>query len=245
MKMKIDLDKMEDRAVKFLDDGKLGCAERALKQMLKNRPNCLPAHFHLARVYRKKNDFNSALYHARRTIRLNPFERNAYLNLGLIYDLMGRDKLAALNYKKELSSNPDSAETLWNIGRLCFRRHRWLAASKYLQHCFDIGFLYEVEETVDRLGECYYRLNDLRAYIRLFQTYVQMFPKASWAFANLGRAFLQAKDYKAALLNLSIAKRLGKKNIDIPFEVARKKYEYKQLKVVSPRSSGQELGGCM
>jgi len=122
---------------------------------------------------------------------------------------MGRDRLASFHYRRELSRNADCAEALWNLGRLYFRSHRWLQASKTLRRCLDLGFMFEIEDTVDKLGFCYTKLGDLRSYIQIFTTYVRIFPRASWAFANLGRALLQAGDYRGAVLRLSRANKLG------------------------------------
>ena len=202
---------MEDEAVRLLDDGKLRRSERVLKQMLGSDKNCLPAHFNLARVYRRTEEYDRALFHSRRTLKLNPKESNAHLNLGLIYECMGRDKPATAHYRKELASNPTSKETLFNIGRLYFEKHRWLQASKYLQYCFDLGHKFELEDTVDKLGFCYYKRRDLKPYISLFTEYVRMVPDAAWAFANLGYALLYADDYKGAVLRLSRANQLRPK----------------------------------
>jgi Tfp pilus assembly protein PilF len=67
-------EKMEDEAVRLFDGGKLRRAERVLKQMLASDPNCLPAHFQLARVYIRTGEYECALSHARRTLKLNPKE---------------------------------------------------------------------------------------------------------------------------------------------------------------------------
>jgi len=216
------MDKNEDEAVRLLEGGKLRQAERILKKMLAVESNCLAAHFHLSRVYRRTQEYELALCHARRTLRLNPEEPNACLNLGLIYDELGRDSLAISYYKRELSRNASSAETLWNIGRIYFKKHQWLRAAKYLHRCFDLGFKPDLEDTVDKLGMCYHKLHDVRSYIELFTRYVQMFPNAGWAFVNLGRALLFVNDYKSATLRLSTAKRLGHGKI-VGTELARAK----------------------
>lgn len=214
---------METAAVRLLDTGRLRRSERVLKQMLAVDPSCLAAHFHLARVYRRTREYERALHHGRRALELNPMERNGCLNLGLIYELMGQDNRAVFYYKRELSRNPGSAETLWNIGRLYFRKHRWLHASQYLRRCFDTGFEYEIEYTVHKLGICYDKLGDVQSYLDVYTSYVQMFPKEPWAFANLGRALLYAKNYKGAVLRLSTAKRLGnKKSVDVQLARAKK-----------------------
>jgi tetratricopeptide (TPR) repeat protein len=218
----MNLDEMEDQAVLLLDGNKLRRAEHVLKQMIIDVPNCLPAHFHLARVYRRTEEYDRALYHARYTLKLSPTEPNACLNLGLIYELLGRDERAKFYYKKELSRNPANAETLWNIGRLYFKGHRWLDASKYLRACFETSFKFEMEDTIYKLGFCYYKLRDLKSYIEVFASYVRINPNAAWAFANLGHALLDAKDYKGAVLRLSRASQLGvKKNIAVELARAR------------------------
>jgi len=213
---------MEDEAVRLLDSGRLRRAERVLKRLLANDPNSLTAHFQLALVYWRTEEYKCALFHARRTLKLNPKETNAALNLGLIYDTMGRDKLANFYYKKELSRNPDSGETLFNIGRLYFRKHQWLRASQYLLHCFDVGNLYMVEDTVYKLGDCYYELRDLQSYIDILIRYLKMVPNASWAAANLGCALLRVKDYKGAVQWLSRANKLGVRN-SVAVELAQAK----------------------
>ena len=207
-----NIDKMEDKAVRLFDGGKLRRAEHVLKRMLANDPNCLPAHFQLARVYIRTGEYKCALSHARRTLMLNPKEPNASLNLGLIYDIMGQAKLAAFSYKRELSLYADSPETLFYIGRLCFRQHRWLHASKYLRRCFEVGYLYKVEDTVYKLSDCYYKLRDLRSFIDILTLYLKIAPNASWAAANLGCALLRARDYKRAFRWLSRANQLGVRN---------------------------------
>ena len=83
--------------------------------------------------------------------------------------------------------------------------------------------MFEIEDTVYMLTTCYFKLHDHQSYIDTFTKYVQMFPSASWAFANLGRALLEAKDYKGAFLRLSTAKRLGHwKSVDVELAHARK-----------------------
>lgn len=212
---------LEDKAVQLIDRGQLRRAESVLKRMLADDSNCLPAHFHLARLYRRTKHYRRALYHGRRTLRLHPQEANASLNLGLIYEFMGNDRRAAFHYKKELSRNPNSGETLYNIGRLYFNRHRWRQASTYLARCFDVGFMHEMEDTVDKLGLCYYNLEDVQSYIGLHTGYLKMCPRAYWAAANLGRALLYVKDYRGAVRWLSVASKGGKNKKGLLSDLAR------------------------
>jgi len=218
----MNTDELEDEAERLLDGGKLRRAERVLKQMLAINANCLAAHFQLARVYRRTKKYDLALRHARRTLRLSPNERNACLNLGLIYDLMDNRKLAAFYYKKELSRNFGSPETHWNIGCLYFEKRQWLRASKHLRYCFENAFKPHFEDATNKLAICYHKLHDVRSYIDVFTEYVQIVPNAAWAFTNLGRALLAVKDYKSAVLRLTTAQRLGNRK-SVVIELARAK----------------------
>jgi tetratricopeptide (TPR) repeat protein len=204
-----NLDKMVDDAEFLLENGKLRRAERLLKKMLANDPNCISAHFNLARVYIDTKEYDLALRHARRTLKLNPTETNACLNLGVVYDLMERDNLAISYYKRELSRNPGNEVTLWNIGRLYYEKHRWHQASQNLRHCIEVGYLYKDGDTMMKLGFCYYKLRDNQSYIDAYRRYLLLVPRASWAAVNLGYALMRAKDYRSAALWLTRAIQLG------------------------------------
>ena len=180
--------------------------------MLKANPSCLAAHFHLARVYRRTGQYKKALSHGLKVLKMNKEEGNANLNVGIIYDLMGKHDKAFSYYKTELSINPHSLETEWNIGRLYFSRHRWREASRHLRHCIESGYEFALEDTVQKLGFCFYKLRDLNSFIEIYTRYIQLVPDAGWAFANLGCALLRAKDYRGAILRLQRAMQLGTKS---------------------------------
>jgi len=208
VKTNTDLSKLEIEAESLLEQRKLRRAERVLKRMLATDDKCIGAHFNLARVYRRTGQFKEALYHGRKTLRLNPKEKNAHLNVAIIYEVMGHRKQAIRHYKNELAGYPNSAQTLWNLGRLYFDMHRWLDASRCLRNCFDLDYEVEIEDTMDKLGICYQKLGAVQEYIEVFTRYVQMFPSAAWAYVNLGRALLWTGDYRGAVLRLGRAKRL-------------------------------------
>jgi tetratricopeptide (TPR) repeat protein len=189
----------------LLDAGDLKGAKRILHHMLEVDPDSLAAHFHLARVYRRKRQYGRALLHGRRALRLNPNEPNANLNIALVYDLMEDKAGAVRHYKRELSRDPYSGLTLWNLGRLYFDKRRWKLASGCLQKCLDAGYWTEADETLYKLGYCYCELGKVDEYIRAYERYLGVYPSSAWALANLGRALLRAKRHKKAALRLSRA----------------------------------------
>jgi protein O-GlcNAc transferase len=207
--LKAQAESLLDEAESLLEKGKLRRAESVLKRLLAIDGRSIGAHFNLTRVYRRTGQFKEALYHGRKTLQLSPKEKNARLNLAMVYEETGQRRQALRYYKNELARNPNSAETLWNLGRLYFDMRRWLGASKCLHHCFDRGFGFEIEDTVDKLGICYQKLGSLRPYIEVFTRYIEMCPSATWAHSNLGRALLQVGDYRGAVLRLARARRLN------------------------------------
>lgn len=222
------LDSLEEKAVVYLDKGKLRAAEGVFKKMLEIDSNSLAAHFHLARVYRRLVDYKKAKHHALLTLTLEPQERNANLNLALIYDEMGHFKQAIKFYKRELETNPDSAETHWNLGRLYFRMRRWHSAIKSLKRCYDLGFRFELEDTVNKLALCYKERREVGNYILLLERYVRTNVNAGWAFINLGRAYMFKKDYRQALSKLLVAQSLGAgKKVEDEIKLAKKYTECK------------------
>jgi Tfp pilus assembly protein PilF len=220
--MNVNIEKLEDEAIRLLELGRLRRSERLFKKVLMSDPSSLTSNFNLARVYRMTRQYKLALYHARRAIRMNRHELNAHLNLALIYDLIGKPRLALLNYKKELCKNPYSAETLWSIGRFYFSKKRWRKASVYLERCFNTGYVYDLEDTIYKLGSCYLNLGDPDSYKKLYTTYIKMAPDSAWAYANLGHCLLGLKDFRGAALNLLRAKRAGWKSVDADLNLAKR-----------------------
>jgi len=219
-----NLEELEDRAERLLDSGRISAAEKILKRMLTLDENCVGAHFNLTRVYKRKGAFAQAILHGKRTIELSPRETNASLNLGIAYEGVGDTKRAAACYRKELSRDLLNLPALWNFGQLLFEQHRWKQASRCLQRCFDLGYRHEEEETLWKLGRCYFEMNDVRSFIAAYERYANERPDSSWAAANLGRALLHAKEFQRAGVWLLRAKRLGarSKDVDEDIQAAKK-----------------------
>jgi tetratricopeptide (TPR) repeat protein len=219
----VGLEKVEDEAVSLMENGKLRRAEQLLLRLLESDRNSLPAHFNLARLYRRTKQYDRAIKHARRTLRLNPKEPHAHLNLAMIYDEMGCNSKAARHYLKELRNNPTSPETICYLGNIYFENRQWRKASKLLRRCLDLGFTWNIETIVHQLGVSYYHTRDIQAFIGLYTWYLEIDPRAGWAAANLGGALLHAGDYKRAVLWLAKAHRLtGKPEVFQKLEKARR-----------------------
>jgi tetratricopeptide (TPR) repeat protein len=200
---------LDSQIEKLLDRGKISQARRTLEGILRIMPNSVPAHFHLARVYRRTGDFKRALWHGKKTLKLSPKEANAFLNLALIYHLAGDRTRARVFYRKELKQDPFNAQTLWNLGQLYFEGHQWKKAAACLQRSIDLKFDHELEDTIWKLGLCYQKVRRVDEYISLFEDYLRIAPGAAWAASNLGRAYAHKGDFKHAVLWLKKAFRLS------------------------------------
>jgi Tfp pilus assembly protein PilF len=223
IKADINTVKIENEAIRLLERGQTPRAKRLLKRLLAIDPKNITAHYQLVLAYFKTKEFKRAVYHSHCLLRLNPQETNVCLNLGLVYEFMGRDRLAIHYYKRELSRNPDNGPALSNIGLLYFEKHRWLQASKYLRRGFDLGDLFKRKNIFRKLGECYRALRDPQSFIDVYKRYLEHVPNASWAAANLGSALLFAKDYKSAVRWLARAKQLGNRNKYLAVDLAQAK----------------------
>lgn len=167
------------------------------------------AHFCLTRVYRRTEEYELALRHGRKVLRINPCELNANLNLGLIFECVGKFKNAISCYKKELALNPSSRETHYNLGYLYFNKRQWKRASNHLEKCFSLNLQFREEQMVYDLSRCYIKRNDLPRYIWLYRKYVKRQPMKGWAAANLAGALLDARRFKESLVAVEAAERLG------------------------------------
>jgi tetratricopeptide (TPR) repeat protein len=195
----MNFDEMEKKADDLIDRNRLRAAERILLKMLAADPKSIGAHFNLVRVYNRTNQFDRAVIHGRRTLRLSPKEQNASVNLGISYDLMGKPDRALVYYKRELKREPGNPLAHWWMGRLYFEKRQWRKAMRHLEKCNGIGGEEGDAETVYKLCRCYNELNDILSYLRAYKEYLHRVPNAAWAASSLAGGLMHAKEFKRAI----------------------------------------------
>jgi tetratricopeptide (TPR) repeat protein len=200
---------IENKAISFYDKRVFSKAKRLFLGLLNKECNNITAHFYLTRIYCIENDIRKSIYHGLKTLKINPNEKNANLNIGLSYELNKNYRRALYYYKKEIILNPSSQEACYNIGNFFYEKNQWKKAIPYLQKCFESGYKNNLDQTVYNLGTCYYKLRKIDLYISLYSRFLEINNKVAWAAYNLAGAYFDKHQYKKAALMYSKARKLG------------------------------------
>jgi Flp pilus assembly protein TadD len=110
------------RAAEYIDQGKLGDAESALKKALTADVMHGPAHNNLGKVYFQQGKFYLAAWEFQYAAKLMPNRPEPLNNLGLVFEAVGKLDDAVTNYSKALATEPDNAEFIGNAARARLRR---------------------------------------------------------------------------------------------------------------------------
>lgn len=100
----------------FIAQGREDAARRALDKAIEANPANCAARTELGVMLRREGDFSGAESHYRACLEAAPDYRDAYLNLGILYELyLGRleDALAAYRRYQLLASEPDRRVAGW------------------------------------------------------------------------------------------------------------------------------------
>lgn len=90
-------------------------------EALEIAPDHPDAHYGLATVSFRQGDVLAAAYHFREVVRRDPNRASAYVNLGAIYNHLGRDNDALTTLRKGIQLDPHRGEGYYNLG-LVYRK---------------------------------------------------------------------------------------------------------------------------
>lgn len=148
----------------------------------------------------ENRQFRRAMIHFERCRKLDPNLDYIYSNIGCAFEKLNERQAAIRNYKKALSLNPVSGQTLFNLGNMYYQVHKYKEAVSYLEKCYYLK--HSVGEIVDRLAHCYFKTGQLGKEIALYQDWLQTHPSDTWSLNNLGVALMQAGEFNRAQLYL-------------------------------------------
>jgi tetratricopeptide (TPR) repeat protein len=228
----MNLENAENSLVKLVEKRLFRRAIARGNQILQSHPKNLTAHFQLGLAHFKRDRVKDALFHGKNVLAINPKERNANLNVGVYYRALGRPKLAKRYLEKELKCYPFSIEPLFHLGKVAFGEGDYAQAARFLNQCFERRYM--VDEVVQDLCDCYYRLNDLDNEIRVYLDYLDRDSGNIWALGNAGSALLQAGNPRKALLLLKQANRLDPSDEKISRNLAKAVTAYRESERVGP-----------
>jgi tetratricopeptide (TPR) repeat protein len=93
---------IENKALSFYDKRVFSKAKRLFLRLLDKDSNNIAAHFYLTRIYCIENNIRKSIYHGLKTLKLNPNEKNANLNIGLSYEFNKNYRRALYYYGSPL-----------------------------------------------------------------------------------------------------------------------------------------------
>ena len=113
-----------EEALKLIEHGDLGAAEKHLKAALKADPLYGPAHNSLGIVYYRRNDYYQAACEFQAAASIMSRKAEPRNNLGLVMEAAGRLEDAAKSYEDALSVEPSAVEVMANLARVRIRMNR-------------------------------------------------------------------------------------------------------------------------
>lgn len=133
----------------YLDQGKLGLAEKEYQKTLSLRPNHSSAKIGLGSVYNKKGLYEKAENLYRQAIKDkqsqsgNDFFPLAHLNLGEIYGKTGKISLAIIEWEMAIQQDPSLLSAHFNLGTALMMQGNFDRAEKYLLNCLEMNNKHE------------------------------------------------------------------------------------------------------
>ena len=203
-----DLNQLEKLAIDKYEKGQFSASARAFEKLAARQNGYALPHFYLSLLYFRKGELAAALTQSKIVLRIDGAMPNARLNLGCIYEKMGNVNLAIRYYKAELVDKPACPQALFNLGYICFQRHRFRHACLYLEKC--LRMRHSLEEVGPMLAFIYSQTThkEPEKEIEMYKRYLESNAESSWALQNLGAAFMDLSKFNLALVYLRKAKQL-------------------------------------
>lgn len=134
-----------------------------------------------------------AMGHWERAIEILPDASSPYRNLGIIYSRIYKNYDTALVYfNKALKVEPDDPMILFNLGMTYEGKKDYLKALEYLQKSLAIDST--SINTRSRMANVYYGMGEFKQAIKMNQDIMQMAPKESLPYVNIGNYYIFQRD---------------------------------------------------
>jgi tetratricopeptide (TPR) repeat protein len=134
-----------------------------------------------------------AIGHWERAIEILPDVSSPYRNLGIIYSRVYKNYDTALYYfDKALKIEPDDPMALFNIGMTYEGKKDYLRAISFLQKSLAIDSA--SVNTRSRMANIYYVLGEFTEAVKMNEDIMQMAPKESLPYVNIGNYYIFQKD---------------------------------------------------
>ncbi|MDJ0649528.1 MAG: tetratricopeptide repeat protein [Xenococcaceae cyanobacterium MO_188.B19] len=171
----------------------------------KEQPNSAEIEFNLGNSSLKKQQWQEAIAHYQKAIKLNPKLGAAYQNLAQIYRKIGKDAEAIDFYYRFCTLEPDmiSAEKYLNLGGVLLKRKQLKRAKSCFQKAIQKQPNYS--EAYHCLGDVFVQQEKWQEAIAAYSKAIQINPEFSWSYHNLGDVWLKLENWSQAVENFQKA----------------------------------------
>jgi len=132
-----DLPPALEQELDSLPDAQLRMERMA--QLVEQSPNDVRYVFHHANYAFDASKLQEAMASYQRAIELEPELVGAHVNLGSVYDELGRLDDALHSYNRALELDPDEDRTLCNMGNVFFKKRQYEQAIEYFDRALEVN----------------------------------------------------------------------------------------------------------
>jgi len=196
-------DALFEKAFFLLHSKQLPEAQIALKTLLKSFPGHPLLLTGLGNIAIETGDFNNAVLLLEKSLKADPLQVDALLNLGISLAMLKRPEQAVTFFNRLISIKPDSAEAFNNRGNVYMELNLTQdAVDSYLRA---IALKADYIEAIYNLGNAMLSLQLYNEAISQFERVIALQPDFPAAYNNLGKAQMSLHMLDNALANFNNA----------------------------------------
>ena len=160
----------------------MGCCKKAL-QLAQDGPDAYKAHCMLAIAYDISGNYELAISHFKKSLRLNPDDSRVHYNLGSICAKRAKDEEAVLHFKKSVELNPDCPYAHNSLGTAYEHLNRLEKAVRHYRRA--VRLKPEYADACYNLGVVCAKLGENKKAVLYYQKAIEL-SEYSRAYNNLG-----------------------------------------------------------
>jgi len=171
------------------EEGDFEQAEYLLNQAIKQKPQDLSLHLHLANVYKARKKYDQAIQLLQAVIKINPKFAAAYNNLGTIYDANLQWDAAIKSYSTAIDIQPNYTDAYYNLGLALTKANRFAEAMNTYQALLELAKEHAGGQF--QLGRLLMQQHQYQQAISYFSRIEQDYPAHFETQANLATCYLK------------------------------------------------------
>ncbi len=183
------------------------------KRILQFDTNNKEAHKELAWVYLKNREYNKAIEHIDKALKISSFDDELYLLRGIYYEDTANIGLAISSYEQILKIMLKPARASNNLGGIYFNNGDLDKAEMFFRRAIEFNPL--LYEPYLNLAKLYYKKNEVITAIFFYKKALSLNPNNSEISLNLAAIYTAKEDFKRAVNALENALIFGNRDVSV------------------------------